>query len=253
MRLALVVLVLVAACRVNFDDITDREGDNGPHDEDGDGIDDFLDNCPHVAGDASDVDGDGVGDWCDPEPTNPRQRWTLFDPLISGSGFSIVSGAWDETGDALHYGSISGFGQLRRELVFEHGVLEIAADIVSRDAETTQHQVTLAILESPTQPYYYVEAYDPGGMGYAAVSKFNGAQFTPVAQVGLVGGVDPGVLRLQLAVSPPNPRLHVLAEWPDERYTTNTNAADYTGGTRLDVGVKGVVLELRYIAVIATN
>ena len=60
------VVVLLAACgRFDFDPL-------GGHDEDGDGIPDREDPCPHVPGDRSDRDGDGVGDACDPNPDVPR-------------------------------------------------------------------------------------------------------------------------------------------------------------------------------------
>src|SRR5580698_1463186 len=69
--------VLVAACgRVGFDA-------ENLHDEDGDGVPDIRDNCPHLPNaDQLDSDGDGVGDVCDPEPTIPRQSIALFTPLL---------------------------------------------------------------------------------------------------------------------------------------------------------------------------
>lgn len=61
------------------------------HDEDGDGVADALDDCPHVA-DPDQADrgeravgaaADGVGDACDPEPAVPGDRIALFDPMIA--------------------------------------------------------------------------------------------------------------------------------------------------------------------------
>lgn len=54
------------------------------HDEDGDGIDDSCDVCPHLADPVQDDgDVDGVGDACDPEPTLPRQAIMFFEPFIN--------------------------------------------------------------------------------------------------------------------------------------------------------------------------
>ncbi len=56
----------------------------GTHDEDGDGVADGCDNCPHVRNaeqlDQLDGDGggDGVGDACDPQPTQPGDRLLRF-------------------------------------------------------------------------------------------------------------------------------------------------------------------------------
>src|SRR2546430_4558295 len=73
------------------------------HDEDGDGIDDACDGCPHLADpDQLDGDGDGVGDACDPQPTVAREQVMDFDP------FTVLRLDWTLTagvtlgGDALH-------------------------------------------------------------------------------------------------------------------------------------------------------
>jgi Thrombospondin type 3 repeat len=75
------VLVIVAGCgRVGFDAV---ECAAVGHDEDGDGIDDACDNCPHIPNvDQADSDGDGVGDVCDPQPFVAAERIALFDPFI---------------------------------------------------------------------------------------------------------------------------------------------------------------------------
>jgi len=58
----------------------------GERDEDGDGIPDGCDNCPHVPNpDQSDLgDGDKVGDACDPHRTEPGDR------LIRFEGFAVM-------------------------------------------------------------------------------------------------------------------------------------------------------------------
>jgi hypothetical protein len=50
------------------------------HDEDGDGLDDACDPCPHLPAGQADVDMDGVGDDCDPS-TTIQHRIELFDPF----------------------------------------------------------------------------------------------------------------------------------------------------------------------------
>lgn len=60
-------------------------------DEDGDGVPDVEDNCPHVANPGQDdvtelaIGGpDGVGDACDPEPSKAGNRLVLFDGFAAG-------------------------------------------------------------------------------------------------------------------------------------------------------------------------
>ncbi|MBZ0233991.1 MAG: thrombospondin type 3 repeat-containing protein [Deltaproteobacteria bacterium] len=72
------------------------------HDEDGDGIDDALDNCPQSANaqqrDLGEVnngrEADGVGDICDPDPDLPGNSILLFDGMYAG----LVPGRWVATG-----------------------------------------------------------------------------------------------------------------------------------------------------------
>lgn len=124
----LAVLVLVAGCgRVAFDARTDAATDaagfdaricvaNDPNDEDGDGLSDTCDPCPHEpSGLAEDTDNDGVGDACDPEIENPRQRirffdgfnadlpeWDTNDPVVGGQRVVDVMNA--ESGSVLMFG-----------------------------------------------------------------------------------------------------------------------------------------------------
>jgi hypothetical protein len=87
------LLVLVVGCgRIDFAEIANGTGDAPAvrnctpvgHDEDGDGIDDACDVCPHLADpQQADRDGDGVGDLCDPNPDTPTESIAFFDPFTS--------------------------------------------------------------------------------------------------------------------------------------------------------------------------
>jgi hypothetical protein len=94
-----VALLVAAVCgcgRIGFDAVAGADGavpgsDAGAsfactagHDEDGDGVDDCVDVCPHIADPGqADSDGDHVGDACDPHPSLPIDRIVFFDPFVS--------------------------------------------------------------------------------------------------------------------------------------------------------------------------
>jgi hypothetical protein len=69
------------------------------HDEDGDGVDDAIDNCPHDANGQQRNIGessagrapDGVGDACDPDPDQPGNEILFFDGMNAG----VVPGRWN--------------------------------------------------------------------------------------------------------------------------------------------------------------
>ena len=72
------------------------------HDEDGDTIDDAIDNCPADPNlDQRDGDGDGVGDACDPHPDLAIDRLRYFDSLqaFPAALWTQVAGAWTANGD----------------------------------------------------------------------------------------------------------------------------------------------------------
>ena len=256
MRAALVALCL-AGCRLHFDDVVAdaRQDPDVPtgHDEDGDGVPDELDTCPHLAAPQDDGDGDGVGDACDPEPALGRQQLALFDPLVTGAGWTVISATWTETGDAFRYDA-NVFGELRRPFAMQHGVVEIGVNILARTGGS-QHQVSLSVHDSVMSPYHYVEVYEPNnGAGYAAVSEHEGASvYTPVAVTNIANGLQTGPLVVRFTIAPLQPTLSIFASWPGEPYTAMLDVPGYAGGANIGIGTQGVMLELEYLVVITTR
>jgi hypothetical protein len=105
--LAAGLLGLSACGRIDFDArvAASDAGTDTPesigHDEDGDGIPDTSDPCPHVPGDATDTDGDGVGDACDVHPNQATEHWLAFYTMQPGDQpFQDITGYTQES-DAL--------------------------------------------------------------------------------------------------------------------------------------------------------
>jgi hypothetical protein len=112
-------LCLAFGCgRVDFDAVARCTAPLAGHDEDGDGIDDACDVCPHIADpDQTDSDGDGVGDACDPEPANPRQRIVFFDPFVTlAPEWSQRTGVSSVANDALQLSAVGDYALIERPL-----------------------------------------------------------------------------------------------------------------------------------------
>ena len=132
------------------------------HDEDGDGIRDFCDVCPHIADpDQADTDGDRVGDACDPEPTNPRQSIIVFDPFVS------IDSSWTNAGATLGSdeitidarGGIS--GEIYRNIAPTHDLFIIGATTGAADTGT-YHVSLVTRATGPGNAVSYCEIYDTG-------------------------------------------------------------------------------------------
>jgi len=80
------------------------------HDEDGDLVDDSVDLCPHLAGDAQvDSDGDGIGDDCDLDPSRAGDHARLY-TFRDGIEDLLVSGQFthDAERGAIELGALTG-------------------------------------------------------------------------------------------------------------------------------------------------
>jgi hypothetical protein len=207
-----VLAVLASGCRIAFDDVRvdAAAGDSAPpidvvlgHDEDGDGIADSDDFCPHIASAANgDMDSDGVGDVCDREPTLPNQSWSLFSPMTSGSLplSNTPAGAWTKNADDWHYIDTGGPVQLVRD----SGIVGNVDAWIGLDVETvgTGGVQAAIILDGTNVPYWYGEMYDDGINGARiSIAEYTGTTYVARTTMALGGGFPLGPNDLSLSAT----------------------------------------------------
>lgn len=173
MRVGAIALVLGVGCgRFGFGlhsgDGGDGDGDDDAlrdakicvpvhHDEDGDGIDDACDGCPHIVDpEQLDTDGDGVDDLCDPNPSQAIDRIEFFDPFTTSRPewtFSGVAGTY--TGDSIHINARNNTwdGDLT---ITSTADVYMYGGTINAGGVTTEQQVSLEInpLGDITRSYY---------------------------------------------------------------------------------------------------
>lgn len=253
MTRVLVVLLALGACgRRDFDALADAAHDGSSdalagHDEDGDGIPDSIDPCPHVAGDRTDTDGDGVGDACDPNPTSPTEHWLLFATMQAGdTAFDDIAGATQEA-DSLRFTTNNS------------PALTIALDKARIDLGWTanavvgssQHQIAFGIDSAAATEYYFCELNDDAmGIRDAAIVQFDGTSgYTQLDQV------DPGAFHAGVGFSRLDAGTTSSLEtgWTGQLYNLSAATPAFIGGTDIRFSFNGLDVSIRYLAIIATN
>ena len=259
MRLASGLLVLAACGRVHF---AARGIDAAPvadamhdvvlgHDEDGDGIPDSEDPCPHIPGDRADRDGDGVGDACDPNPDTPTEHWLLFATMQPGdTAFDDLSG-WEQEPDDIH--GIA--GTLGTQITRPVGTVrvEIGFDIRAL-VGTGQHQVASGIDNPMGSVYYFVELNDNNtlqDLGVVSYDSTNGYSQLGM-QTNTGAKVGPGVVRYDATLGP-SPSFTAAGGWNGEIDHAMGPTPSYTGGQDVRFAFNGIDIAIRYVVMIATN
>ena len=156
------VVVVVACGRVDFADRVDSlAGRPCPnpvgHDEDGDGVDDACDGCPHMSDpEQIDSDGDGVDDVCDPNPMTPGDAIAFFDP------FTSIRPEWTftlmlptQSGDDLDFDATANYARGSLAMPLGHVHYAYSATIVTVIAPgPNTDQILIGLAQDGNNSYY---------------------------------------------------------------------------------------------------
>jgi hypothetical protein len=161
----------LAACgRVAFDPIAPSDGaaDGAAHlcaapvghDEDGDGVDDACDGCPHIADpDQVDTDLDGVDDICDPNPTQPIDSIAFFDPFVTQLPVWTLKPGFTYQNDQLVVDERTSNWAAKLAVTPAHDQFTVGAHLGA--SGTGQRQLSIWI-ENTVGYIYYCEVNDDG-------------------------------------------------------------------------------------------
>ncbi len=170
------------------------------HDEDGDGVPDACDDCPHVADPAQvDTDGDGVGDACDPNPAIPTERITFFDPFTGPRPEWTFTGT-PPTYDGEHLLIDATAGEVAGSLPIAPGVdvFELAGRITSTFAAKLALVARTDMLSE-----YYCELFDYGGATKFAITYTpDGSSYPAVDSENVMQDLGAGEVLIRFSTSP---------------------------------------------------
>ena len=242
-------LIAVGCGRIGFR----ASPDGGPigHDEDGDGVPDLVDDCPHIPGPQADRDGDGVGDACDPEPDNPRQHRVMFAAMTADDQpFAESAGAQMQLADALHL-EVTGGDEILDAAV-SYGSVQITVGTRVEQVLGTNVQHQLALAPTPTSGfgiYTFVEFNEGVGYSNAQITHYDGMTFTAVTAAPLPNGFHSGPLQLQLTAVVGG-TLELDGGWPGEPYQLSI-PGPWPGGSAIAIDINHLVVDFDYVFVVS--
>jgi hypothetical protein len=252
------LLALSACGRIDFD-ARHVPGDSAvaadmmlslAHDEDGDGIPDADDPCPHVAGTTADGDGDGVGDDCDVNPSTPSEHWVLFSTMQTGDEpFDDITGFAQEA-DALRVATDVGPNV---NISFVRARIDVGWTI-NAVVGTGQHQLAFGFDDTmmSNSAYYFNELNENGTTRDAAIVSYdatNGYQMVSAMDPGALHA-GPGVSRVDVAPGSINA---VLGWLPAQMYSVGAGVAGYAHCDHLRFSLHGLDVSIRYVAIITSS
>jgi hypothetical protein len=219
MQRAMAIAVIAGGCgRIAFEPLIagdlDCQATPAGHDEDGDGIDDACDGCPHVFDpDQLDGDGDHVGDACDPNPGIPGERIVFFDPFVSVRPEWAFAGApFVIADDSLSVDSRGEGFIADRAGAAANDVFAYAGHIGA--GNTRQHQLTIVAHDGP-ELYYCELTSDTGAIvRFGFTFSFDNVTYNAMT-VPAQGPLEHGDFSLQMRHTPPT--VACTTGWPAQQ------------------------------------
>jgi hypothetical protein len=198
------------------------------HDEDGDGIDDACDVCPHVA-DADQLDGDGdrVGDACDPDPVTPRQHIVLFDPFTQPTAAWVYYLGTSVSNDVLHVPGAGGAAGARLVAPPAVDTYAISARIVTVGTDPAGQDINIQVGPVGVPGAYYCELFQQGGtLHFAATYTLDDMTYMHLGGMTMPTLLAPSDFKLAFDHTPPT--MNCRLTW---------NGTDYAIGGAIPGGI----------------
>lgn len=253
----LVVLALLVGCgRLEFATVR-PDGDAtscSGHDEDGDGVPDACDNCPHLVNPGQeDGDRDGVGDVCDPQPALPREHIAVFETFAADNGdwdFGGATPVFENDGLRIDTRSSNAELGLRAGGVPGKDTYTLAGRVNGSNGGS--HQITLLALQTGMTFYYCELQGAPAQAKLAETYTYDNMTYN-VVDATPIDGFDTGAFVLQLEQIA-RPEIACAAAWSGTPASVTSSAVPTDiVPTSIAFGFNGVDATFDYFIDIRTD
>jgi hypothetical protein len=220
------------------------------HDEDGDGVDDACDDCPHVANPAqADGDGDGVGDVCDPNPTLAIDHIAFFDPFtVPRPEWLAVGFTPQYVGDAVVIDAFAnvdtGFGLAENP---PHVLYQFGGHVGPVNTGPSRQ---IAIQRSTGGFTYYCELFDTLTTIFSLTYSPDFVGFNHLTDSPATTIADGD---LELAMTITYPQVACQTAWPVDTHVISSTVPQADTSDKVYLGARNLILRLDYFIEIRSN
>ncbi|HEY4177177.1 MAG TPA: thrombospondin type 3 repeat-containing protein [Kofleriaceae bacterium] len=238
---------------IGNDALPGGDASDGPtgHDEDGDGVPDSVDTCPHLPGAQTDTDGDGIGDLCDAHPAMNIDSRVVFATLTdTDQPFEIGSGDWAVDGDDL--AQTLTYADLALTLPTTTQSIQITVgvtidSIVAGPME--QRQLTVHGTQVLAEEQFYGELNEvPPSLSAMEIEHYTPpSTYSPADMANLATGIHTGDATLRLTKDLTAHTIEFRGGWGSEIYKAAASDPLYAGTRVIYINMNGIAVHLHYI------